>query len=152
MAEVHVAGPYSWVASGGGILYCVLSSLLLFLCFCWFPVSCSSHLVFEVFIGVHWLALIWVRFLFLLFVSSSLPRWMPMHSCVPFFLISLVMHKGSLMQMKNNTTKKWCKNRFLSSTWRWPPRVKTCCSNFNLHNYTCVDGNFYVIYNKLKDR
>ena len=38
------------------------------------------------------------------------------------------------------------KNRFLSSTWRWPPRVETCCSNFNLHNYSCVDGNFYDIY------
>ena len=33
---------------------------------------------------------------------------------------------------------------------RWPPRVETCC-NFNLHNYSCVDGNFYVIYNKLND-
>ena len=32
-----------------------------------------------------------------------------------------------------------------------PPRVETCCSNFNLHNYICVDGNFYVIYNKLND-
>ena len=51
--------------------------------------------------------------------------------------------------MKNNTAKKWCKNRFLSSTWRWPPRVETCCSNFNLHKYSCVDRNFYVIYNKL---
>ena len=38
VAEVHVAGPYSWVASGGGLLYCVFfPSLLLFLCFCWFP-------------------------------------------------------------------------------------------------------------------
>jgi len=21
-----------------------------------------------------------------------------------------------------------------------------CCSNFNLYNYSCVDGNFYVTY------
>ena len=60
VAEVHVAGPYSWVASGGGLLYCVFfPSLLLFLCFTGFQVgysggvSCSSQLVFEVFIGVH---------------------------------------------------------------------------------------------------
>jgi len=82
-----VAGPYSWVASGEGfIVLCVLSSLLLFLCFCWFPVSCSSQLVFEVFTGVHWLALIRVRFLFLLFVSSSWPGWMPMCYKVPTIL------------------------------------------------------------------
>ena len=62
------------------------------------------------------------------------------------------MHKGSLMQKwKTIRQKERCKNRFLSSTWRWPPRVETCCSNFNLHNYSCVDGNFYVIYNKLND-
>ena len=36
-----MAGPYSWV--GGVIVLCVFSSLLLFLCFCWFLVSCSSH-------------------------------------------------------------------------------------------------------------
>ena len=45
-----------------------------------------SSLVFEsvsfrgFFIGVHGLALIQVRFLFLLLVSSSLPGWMPMQN------------------------------------------------------------------------
>ena len=42
-------------------------------------------------------------------------------------------------------------NLLVISNWRWPLRVETCCSNFNLHNYSCVDGNFYVIYNKLND-
>ena len=71
-----MAGPCSWV---GGIVLCVLSSLLLFLCFCWFPVSCSSQLVFEFFYcgpraGVDSGPLP-VSFV----VSSSLPGWMPMH-------------------------------------------------------------------------
>ena len=52
---------------GGVIVLCVFNSLLLFLCFCWFPVWVfRQSLVFMVFIRVHGLALIWVRFLFLL--------------------------------------------------------------------------------------
>jgi len=79
-----VAGPYSWVASrggggGGGIVLCVFSSLLLFLCCTGFQagysgrVLCSSQLVFDVFIGVHRLALIRVRFLFLLLCPPPCP-------------------------------------------------------------------------------
>ena len=74
-----MAGPYSWVASGG-LLYCVcFPSLLLFLCFTGFQVgylggvSCLSQLVFEVFIGVHGLALIRVCFLFLLLSPPPCP-------------------------------------------------------------------------------
>ena len=38
VAEVHVACPYCWVASGkGGDRVCVFSCMLLFSCFCWFP-------------------------------------------------------------------------------------------------------------------
>ena len=51
------------VGRGGCCSLCV-SPLLQFLCLCWFPISCSSQLVFEVFIVVHCLALIRVRFLF----------------------------------------------------------------------------------------
>ena len=57
---------------GGVIVLCVFSSMLLFYVSAGFQfgysgrVSCSSQLVFEVFIGVHGLALIRVRFLFLL--------------------------------------------------------------------------------------
>jgi len=53
------------VCWGGGVCcsLCV-SPLLQFLCLCWFPVSCSNQLVFEVFIGVHCLALIRARLLF----------------------------------------------------------------------------------------
>jgi len=71
VAEVYVAGPYSWV--GGGLLYCVCSPLCCYFCvsaafqFGYLGrVSCSSQLVFGVFIGVHGLASIRVRFLFLL--------------------------------------------------------------------------------------
>jgi len=76
-----VAGPYSWVASGGG--YCIVCVILFAAGFQFGylgRVSCSSQLVFEMFIGVHGLALIQVRFLFLLLVSSSLPGWMPMQN------------------------------------------------------------------------
>jgi len=65
-------------------------------------------------------------------------------NCVPSILISFVMHKGSLMQMKNNTAKKWCKNRFLSSTWRWPPRVETCSSK------SYVYGTVHHLYSWVK--
>ena len=71
-----MAGPYSWVASGGGLLYCVcFPSLLLFLCFCWFPVSCSSRLVFEVFIGVTALAILPAQYLQIIptFQQSRVP-------------------------------------------------------------------------------
>ena len=75
-----MAGPYSWVASGGGLLYCVCFPLCCFFCVsAGFQVgysgrvSCSSQLVFEVFIGVHRLALIWVRFVFLLLCPPPCP-------------------------------------------------------------------------------
>ena len=71
-----MAGLYSWVASGGGVIVlCVLSSLPLFLCFCWFPVSCSNHLVFEVFIGVTALAILPAQYLQIIptFQQSRVP-------------------------------------------------------------------------------
>ena len=52
------------------------------------------------------------------------------------------------MQMKSNTAKTDVKTDSYAQPEDDPPKVKACC-NFNLHNYSCVDGYFYVIYNKL---
>ena len=110
VAEVHVAGPYSWVASGG--VYCSVcvflfaavfvfllvsrlgiqvqsrvrvNSVKLFqfistvywpLCLFWRVSLLDFWMLltdFEVFIGVHGLALIWVRFLFLFLCPPPCP-------------------------------------------------------------------------------
>ena len=76
---------YSWLCfrcggEGEGCCFLCVSPLLQFLCLCWFPVSCSSQLVFEVFLGGsnawRWFGSATCS---LLLVSSSLPGWMLKH-------------------------------------------------------------------------